>query len=540
MNNLSIGIKYSIPSIILGTAAVIIAISYGILIKNIAKEAGTFPREFMPALSAVLNADRDLYQARVAELEIIYGSGDFAAQKQDFEENAQQAMDRFNLYKAKMAPYPEVLSEISQFNRLYESWYSNASRVIELTQQNEIEQARRLSAEASLDMFQALRTLYDVAGEETFNKANALNDEIRNRNNSFKSSMTVIIVSILIFCAFITFKSQVSLLGRINELTNKIKEITSGKGDLTKRIAVTHHDELGKLGGAFNGFLQSLQELINNIRIEVEDLYNISKRLSESADSTTNIVERQCATSDSIVSAVNQMTISTKEMAGVAHQTAEETELAKASAQQGFEMNQGSVKQIESVYSSIKKASENVKRLSANSVNIANVLGVIRGIAEQTNLLALNAAIEAARAGEQGRGFAVVADEVRSLASKTQESTESIQNMVSDVQNSVEEVVKVIDDGFKEVTQTVEMANQTNDHLTNVEMMITKVSDMSLQTADATEEQSKVSENINSNLHALNEQAEQTRIEAQNTQVGAQAIESKAVSISDQIGQFRT
>lgn len=367
-----------------------------------------------------------------------------------------------------------------------------------------------------------------------------MKDEISASNQKAKITIWVIVIIVLVGSIGVAYVSQKVLLSRINLLTERIREITSGGGDLTKKIKIEHEDELGDLGGAFNEFLDSLRGLVTNIRHEIEELNMTASDLSNTASEATQVVAMQSESSDLIVTAVHEMSQATKDVSNIAQTTADENVGAMETVERGVGVIGQSVEHIQELYRSIEHAAENAKDLAAQSTNISNVLDVIRGIAEQTNLLALNAAIEAARAGEQGRGFAVVADEVRALASKTQESTASIQTMIQKVQQGVDSVVNQIEDGFSKVSASVSLSSETQELLNETMQKIQTVNDMSIQTAAAAEEQSVVSDDINRNLSNLNEQMQLTQQGAENTHSIAGKIDDLAERISESVSQFKT
>ena len=541
MRNLSIGIKYSIPLFVLAAALLLIVMVNAALTSNMEESSDTFPEDFMPAVSVVINADRDLYQARVAEISFVHASGDkFSSLEQDFEENAQQAKDRFDRYLNHMRDYPEIRNKFTGFESKYKAWLNSSRRVLQLKKNGQDSEAIALSETKSLAAFEALREDYDVAGEFAFSKANILKDEISASNQKAKITIWVIVIIVLVGSIGVAYVSQKVLLSRINLLTERIREITSGGGDLTKKIKIEHEDELGDLGGAFNEFLDSLKGLVTNIRHEIEELNMTASDLSNTASEATQVVAMQSESSDLIVTAVHEMSQATKDVSNIAQTTADENVGAMETVERGVSVIGQSVEHIQELYRSIEHAAENAKDLAAQSTNISNVLDVIRGIAEQTNLLALNAAIEAARAGEQGRGFAVVADEVRALASKTQESTASIQTMIQKVQQGVDSVVNQIEDGFSKVSASVSLSSETQELLNETMQKIQTVNDMSIQTAAAAEEQSVVSDDINRNLSNLNEQMQLTKQGAENTHSIAGKIDDLAEQISESVSQFKT
>lgn len=539
MSNLSIKIKYSIPLFLALLALVFTMFSNRILIDDLEQSASVFPNNFMPSISEVLNADRDLYQARVAEIEYVHSENEGAKHIETFKENALQAKDRFNQYLLLMKDYPDVLNKLKAFDRLYNQWFESVQQVISAKKNGDTSQAISLMNNKSEQAFSTLRDLYDVAGESAFNKARLLQTEIEQRNNSAKLAKFSLTLVTLIFTIFIAYFSQKMLLQRLQEIKTGIDDITSGGGDLTHKIEIKQQDEIGDLGVAFNQFVDSLKQLITEVRTDVESLNGTSQTLISSAAQGHDVAERQSGASDMIVSAVNEMSLSTKELAVIAQRTADETQDAMERSQEGVSKIGASVAQVEQLYTTIEGASDGTQKLSEDSKNISGVLDVIRGIAEQTNLLALNAAIEAARAGEQGRGFAVVADEVRTLAQKTQESTDSIQGMIESLQGGVNDVVAQINDGFEKVTSTVTLSKETEDSLNMILTSVTTVSDMSIQTAAATEEQTAVTDDINQNLRQLNEQIQLANDVAASTNSASMDVKSLAHNIDAGVSRFK-
>lgn len=539
MSDLSIRIKYSIPLFIVMLALLATLASNVILTNSLQNEAKIFPDNFMPAISAVLNADRDLYQARVAEVQYVHTEQDNLQLKQDMQENAQQAKDRFNLYMKLMANYPDVLRQLSDFDKLFQAWLQQVSKVTQSKDQGSTTVALQLVNNESKQAFSALRELYDIAGESAFKKAKLLQEEIEATNTFYKTISLIITLLIIAIASVVAYFSQQSLLRRISEITDGINDITSGGGDLTNKIKIKHKDEIGDLSSAFNSFVESLRVLVAGVRGDVKKLGVSSSELINTANKGNEVAAKQSEASDLIVSAVHQMSTSTTELAKIALVTSDETKQAMEFTNSGVDMISNSVTEINQLYSTIEGASGGAEKLSTESENISSVLDVIRGIAEQTNLLALNAAIEAARAGEQGRGFAVVADEVRNLAQKTQQSTDSIQGMIEALQSGVSGVVEQIGDGFNKVTSTVDLIKETESSLSKILASITTVSDMSTQTATATEQQQVVTEEINRNLHNLNDQINTTSDIANETFNVSGQVETLAGQINKGVSRFK-
>lgn len=540
MKNLSIAIKYSIPIFVLVLCLVIVQFSNGHLINSLEEETSTFPDEFMPALSVVLNADRDLYQARVAELSIVYSNNtDNANYVTDLNENAQQAKDRFNEYLELMAAYPEIRSKFSDFNSKFSQWKSTVDEVLRLKNSSE-QQAIQLANGRSLDAFSKLREEYNLAGEIAFEKAKQLEKEIAESNSKSKTLRWVFAIAVILIACVIGYISQKALLNRIQQLTIRIDEITSGGGDLTNKIVINHNDELGQLAHSFNTFLDSLKVIVDDIRKDSIKLEASSNELDLTARQAGNIVTQQTHSTELIVTSVTEMSTATKDVSQIAQNTADENTLALNQMEKGLSGIDSSAAHISSLYQTIVDASDSAKSLAEKSTNISNVLDVIGGIAEQTNLLALNAAIEAARAGEQGRGFAVVADEVRALASKTQDSTQNIQTMITEVQNGVDGVVAKIESGVSKADAAVTLSEESKSLLAETMEIINRVNDMSMQTAAAAEEQSAVSDDINRNLVDLNAQTKMTQEEAVKVQNIAVNLHTISGDILRGVSKFKT
>ncbi len=533
MKNISIRIKYAIPMVVTILVIVTILIGNSVLISALERDVETYTDGFLPAVSSVLNADRDLYQARLAEVQYHTSYEGKQANLESINENAQQAKDRLQRFESLLSQYPELTKKLSAFDGAYSAWKSSVDSNL---QNADAETALK----ASETNFENLRTIYDMAGELAMTKAQQVRKESEAQVAQHKTFVWVVSIGAIVLAIMVSVISQNKLIARIDELTKNIKDITSGGGDLTHEIDVQQKDELGQLGLAFNDFVRNLRELIAQVGSDVNQLQNFCGSLDSSSAKSSDVVARQSQSVEMIVSAVHQMSIATREMSEIAQNTASETEVAMTQSGEGVATIKKSVEQIQAVYHTIESASNGAKQLVEESNNISSVLDVIRGIAEQTNLLALNAAIEAARAGEQGRGFAVVADEVRTLASKTQESTDSIQKMIEAVQQGVSNVVSQIEDGFEKVSSSVDLASSIETRLSETQGLIRQVRDMSTQTATATEEQSSVSEEINTNLHELSTQTSITSEIASETHESAQQVRRVADSIYQGVSRFKT
>jgi methyl-accepting chemotaxis protein len=299
--------------------------------------------------------------------------------------------------------------------------------------------------------------------------------------------------------SFVLFLVITRLLQPLRALHESLQEINGGEGDLTKRLAITSNDEFGDVSGEFNKFVDYLQHLISEVKgrsLSVRE--NTDKTATSSARSSSEL-HTQLNELDQLATAMQEMSSTAHNVADNAQSAASRANQADVAAKEGEAVVERTTKSIAQLTDQMGDVVKTINDLVVYSDNIESILTVITDIADQTNLLALNAAIEAARAGEQGRGFAVVADEVRTLASKTQESTEQIQKMIQQLQTGVRSAEKVILESRENANSTQLIANQAKDSLHVIRSSINEINDMTVQIAAAAEEQSATSNEINRN-----------------------------------------
>ncbi|GAB6043958.1 methyl-accepting chemotaxis protein [Endothiovibrio diazotrophicus] len=279
-----------------------------------------------------------------------------------------------------------------------------------------------------------------------------------------------------------------------------LDDIAEGEGDLTRRLEVSGRDEVARLGIAFNRFAERVQGMVREVAGSAAELTESADQLAALTAGTDQEVQRNRHEIDQVATAMNQMAATVQEVARNANEAAGAAAEANREADRGNQVVTETSRAIDALAGEIERASEVIHKLEEDSERIGTVLDVIRGIAEQTNLLALNAAIEAARAGEQGRGFAVVADEVRTLASRTQKSTEEIQQMIEQLQERARGAVSVMEQSRQGAGRGVQQAAATGESLGTIIQAVGRINDMNTQIASAAEEQSAVAEEINRNV----------------------------------------
>jgi methyl-accepting chemotaxis protein len=317
--------------------------------------------------------------------------------------------------------------------------------------------------------------------------------------------MTILTLAGLFVFLFISISILIPkmIVSPMRNLISHINELAGGGGDLTKKIDIQSEDEIGEMGHSVNNFIESLRSLLVQI-------ITLGNQFAEQSKALEKLSNRNKKVTDGAMQETNLLATSITQMSASVHEVAQNANNAAAQAQQANDESQSGQKVVESTKQAISTLSEEVQhsanvieQLKNDASTIDTVVNVIRGIAQQTNLLALNAAIEAARAGEQGRGFAVVADEVRALASRTQSSTEEIQEMIGALQDSADQAFTIMQQGKSRAETAVEHSNEARTSLGNINNAIALMADMNTQIAAAAEEQSMVSSEISENANKL-------------------------------------
>ena len=329
------------------------------------------------------------------------------------------------------------------------------------------------------------------------------------------------------------------LVRPIRQVTAALVEIGGGGGDLTRRLDENRADELGDLARGFNRFIGSLRSLIGDVLKTSEQLRSAVGQVARVVDDTAVRAGRQHEMTDMVATAVHEMGLTVQEIARNASNAAQASQGARNEALQARQVVSESIAHIERMSGEIGQAAGSVTELAQQVASIDQVLAVIRSISEQTNLLALNAAIEAARAGDMGRGFAVVADEVRTLASRTQASTDEIQQMILRLKNGAENAVASMHAGQAATGTGVQASQRTGQSLGAITEQVEAISDMNTQVAAATEEQTSVTEEITHNVQGIADLAQATATDVQNCRADCQALSRLADDLSRQMGSFR-
>ena len=330
-----------------------------------------------------------------------------------------------------------------------------------------------------------------------------------------------------------------SIVRPLRAAVSAMGNIASGESDLTRTLETHGSDEITELGTHFNAFIAKLRNVVGQLQNSAVALGQASTDLGCNAEQAQNRSQQQSEQMDLVATAVNEVTYGVQDVAKNAEHAASEMRNAESQAQQGQVNIDNSLRQIEHLSGTIGQAVEVMHTLSSESTQIGGVLEVISSIAEQTNLLALNAAIEAARAGEQGRGFAVVADEVRLLAQRTQKSTAEIQAMIERLQRHSDAAVKVIGDSSRSSQLTIEQANQAGQSLSSISQALRNLNGLNASIASATLQQSHVVDDINQNVTQAAQLSQSTALAAEQSTTASQHLRRLSEQLNDLLKQFR-
>ncbi|HEX4548545.1 MAG TPA: methyl-accepting chemotaxis protein [Pseudomonas sp.] len=352
------------------------------------------------------------------------------------------------------------------------------------------------------------------------------------------SAVIATVIAVAIIIALLGMLIRL-LIQPLHVMTRAMEDIADGEGDLTKRLTIQNQDEFGVLGTAFNRFVERIHGSIREVSSATGQVNEVALRVVAASNSSMYNSDQQASRTSSVAAAINQLGAAAQEIARNAAQASNQASDARGLAEDGQQVVDRSIKAMNQLSSMLSASSSNIESLNSKTVNIGQILEVITSISQQTNLLALNAAIEAARAGEAGRGFAVVADEVRNLAHRTQESAQQVQTMIEELQVGARESVSTMSDSQRHSQDSVEIANLAGERLNSVTQRIGEIDGMNQSVATATEEQTAVVESINVDITEINTLNQEGVENLQATLRACSDLEQQAARLKQLVGSFR-
>ncbi|MGD8525322.1 MAG: methyl-accepting chemotaxis protein [Thioalkalispiraceae bacterium] len=549
-NNLSFRFKLMIPLGVLAALIIFMALTALTIITNLGETTQEVAKTDIEALDNLLQADRDLYQALVAERSMIFvdvESEQFNKLTASHGENVQQARDRIGKFMqiasdAGFAESQDMLPLFESYTQKRDQWEALTNKIVQQRASN-TRSGRNTAIEMSFGnsakAFTAMRDIIDMLTEKMKARVEVTQKASEEEVTTSIFEMSILVLVAVVLCGFMAFIFPSLITRPMRQLIGHVNDIAEGEGDLTARLDVNSRDEMGQLAEAFNRFITNLHEIISHVADSSTQVSNSSEELSQSSQQTSEIVSRQRNETEQVAAAINEMAATVQEVANSASEAANAADQADREASDGRQVVMQTIEAIGNLASDVERSSQVINRLKGESENIGSVLDVIKGIAEQTNLLALNAAIEAARAGEQGRGFAVVADEVRTLAQRTQESTQEIEQMIEALQVGANEAESVMSESRERAESTVEQAGQAGHSLESITQSVATIRDMNTQIATASEQQSSVANELNRSVTTIHQVSEESEQQSNSMLYACNELAQMGEQLQTVVGRFK-
>ncbi len=357
------------------------------------------------------------------------------------------------------------------------------------------------------------------------------------------SSLNWLITMALVICAIFIIGISITLLHiafkPLLKLKNVIADLSKGSGDLTQRLDVRSHDEIGQISHSINQFIEKLQSMFIEVSKSSHNIDGAVSEINHQTDSNLRTLNNHSIETEQVITAINQMSATAESIAQNSLDAAKLTEHTSTTAEESKTIVTQAVNSVSDLIEEVSIMSQSIGTMNADTKHISTVLQVIGEIAEQTNLLALNAAIEAARAGEQGRGFAVVADEVRALAARTQDSTSQINDMLSKLRGATDNVVSAMESTRSSCEDAAENTNKVMKSLNHVTDSVIEINELNALMATSANQQSQVTEEVNRNMVAIQQIVHQLNDNASEANNVNQALDSTSRGLSEVVGRFK-
>lgn len=504
--------------------------------------ADALNHKIYPVMMSLEDAYRDLYQTSDAAQGLLLARSADKVEylKNEFKINTEKTVQRLAKVKTLLDSGLLAKEQSYSFNQLLdktENWIELYRPMFEKPEQAEA--YYRAHQQRIHDEFVVIRALlkeFSVSIDELLEELNSEYKTIEAFNDKV---LFVGLLAVLLSATIAFWGIQRFVVKPIKSIEGAMADIAQGDGDLTRRLDMSSNDELGQLSAEFNHFVSRIHNTISEVVGVTVHLRHEMQHILKSTQQINSFASGQQQESDAVAAAVNEMQATSQLVSDSASQAAQSSQMADQQVEQTQQTVRHTVASIEHLSTEIQSATTVIHQLDHEVNNIASVLDVIRGIAEQTNLLALNAAIEAARAGEQGRGFAVVADEVRSLASRTQDSTGEIQTMIEKLQQGARQAVDVMSRSAESRNKTLENADKAQQSLQQIETSITHMNDMNIQIASASEQQSVVSAEVNLNIQNIADSSKQMVDMVRQARSACESLSNQCEHLDQLVGKFK-
>ncbi len=451
--------------------------------------------------------------------------------------HAKMRMD--TLLKLEDGPKDKAL--LADINKSLEGYETGFFKVIEKIKSGTIKtpaDANKAIEEFKDSIHQSEKNIADYATANDESMANVKKQLDMDERHDLTLTILIIVISIIIVLIMVTILIR-SIKRPLDQIDVLVRDIAAGDGDLTKRLTYTGNDELGDICGSFNLFIEKLRSIISQISSTSNQVASASSQLNSTAEQIATGAEEVAAQAGTVATAGEEMSATSGDIAQNCQMAAEGAQRASQSAQNGAEVVEKTVTVMNQIADKVQESAKTVASLGERSDQIGAIIGTIEDIADQTNLLALNAAIEAARAGEQGRGFAVVADEVRALAERTTRATREIGEMIKAIQNETKGAVTAMEQGVHQVEAGTIEAEKSGRALEDILQQINDVAMQVNQIATAAEEQTATTSEISSNMHQITEVVQQTSHGAQESAAAATRLQGNAEELQRLVQQFK-